>query len=69
MEDDLKTKHNEMINNIINKCHDMIRNRHYMNDFAIKCYAEDIIQIVNYYHIDTTEPKWSENDNHIPHID
>ena len=50
-------EHNKMIVKIIDECDFMIKNRHYMNDLAIKNCAERIKDISKFY---TEEANWSE---------
>lgn len=47
--DEMMLEHNKMIIKIIQECDYMIKNRHYMNDLAIKNCAERIKNIANFY--------------------
>lgn len=55
--EELYMQHNQMIIDILKECDYMIKNRYYMNDIAIRQYAEKIKDIVKYY---IKEPEWIE---------
>ena len=50
-------KHNEMVIKIIKECHNMIRNRFYLNETGIKNTAKRIRDIAKLY---IEEPEWKE---------
>lgn len=54
---ELYMQHNQMIIDILKECDYMIKNRHYMNDVAIRQHAERIKDIAKYY---IKEPEWIE---------
>ena len=56
---ELYMQHNQMIIDILKECDYMIKNRYYMNDIAIRQYAEKIKDIAKYY---IKEPEWIENE-------
>lgn len=47
--EELYMQHNQMIIDILKECDYMIKNRYYMNDIAIRQYAEKIKDIAKYY--------------------
>ena len=53
--DEIMLEHNKMVIEIIKECDYMIKNRHYMNDIAIRNVAERIKNIATYY---IKEPKY-----------
>ena len=55
--EELYMQHNQMIIDILKECDYMIKNRYYMNDIAIRQYAEKIKDIAKYY---IKEPEWIE---------
>lgn len=56
--DEIMLEHNKMVIEIIKECDYMIKNRHYMNDIAIRNVAERIKNIATHYYI--KEPKVEE---------
>ena len=55
--EELYMQHNQMIIDILKECDYMIKNRYYMNDIAIRQYAEKIKDIAKYY---IKQPEWEE---------
>lgn len=54
--DEIMLEHNKMVIEIIKECDYMIKNRHYMNDTAIRNVAKRIKNIATHYYI--KEPKY-----------
>ena len=53
--DEIMLEHNKMVIEIIKECDYMIKNRHYMNDIAIRNVAEKIKNIATHYYIKETK--------------
>lgn len=58
--DEIMLEHNKMVIEIIRECDYMIKNRHYMNDTAIRNVAGRIKDIATHYYI--KEPKYEKEE-------